>query len=106
MRSEELTLRALRRLLLHYYILYTFSTSLQRLAFQKICVTKGGNGAPVKNSREVREEMEGGNAVSEANGITQFANGEPKRWDNPKSLILPVKTSRGDAEPRRMFAKF
>ena len=23
--------------------------------------------------------MEGGNEVSEANGITQFANGEPKR---------------------------
>ena len=26
--------------------------------------------------------MEGGNGVREANGITQFANGEPKRRNN------------------------
>ncbi len=26
--------------------------------------------------------MEGGNEVSEANGITQFAEGEPKRRNN------------------------
>ena len=28
---------------------------------------------------ERNEKMEGGNGVREANGITQFANGEPKR---------------------------
>ena len=31
-------------------------------------------------SRKERKEMEGGNGVREANGITQFTNGEPKLW--------------------------
>ena len=35
-----------------------------------------------RKERKVRKEMKGGNGVREANGITQFAEGEPKRWNN------------------------
>ncbi len=42
---------------------------------------KGGN-----------EEMEGGNGVREANGITQFAEGGPKRWNNDNVRVYqPLK---------------
>ena len=37
-------------------------------------------------SREVRKVMEGGNEASVASGITQFAEGEPKRRKRAKQF--------------------
>ena len=37
--------------------------------------------------------MEGGNGATIGSGITQFANGEPKRWNYDTSLILPNRNS-------------
>ncbi len=31
--------------------------------------------------------MEGGNGATNGSGITQFANGEPKRWNYNTALI-------------------
>ena len=96
-----------------------------------------------RKERKERKEMEGGNGATSGSGITQFAEGEPKRrkcanqideagnllWMAPVSgaiknsrevrkirevlknkasrvALLPEKISRGDAESRRMFAKF
>ncbi len=40
--------------------------------------------------------MEGGNGVSAANGITQFAEGEPKRWNNDTVRVYqPLKGGNG-----------
>ena len=41
--------------------------------------------------------MKGGHGESEANGITQFANGEPKRWNCASTLV-----SRRSAVPCRI----
>ena len=39
-----------------------------------------------KNSRSSSQKMEGGNAVSEANGITQFAGTANETWEQPKII--------------------
>ena len=47
-------------------------------------------------SREVRKEMEGGNVASAASGITQFAEGEPKRWNyDTVRVYQPLKGGNG-----------
>ncbi len=37
--------------------------------------------------------MEGGNGATIGSGITQFANGEPKRWNYDTTSILPNRRS-------------
>ena len=57
---------------------------VRRAAREKLTRRRGG-------AEEVREEMEGGNEVSEANGITQFAEGEPKRLSRARTRLSPVR---------------
>ncbi|MBQ6617282.1 MAG: hypothetical protein IJH67_13040 [Thermoguttaceae bacterium] len=45
------------------------------------------------------KEMEGGNGASAASGITQFAEGEPKRWNyDTVSVYQPLKGGNGVSE--------
>ena len=37
--------------------------------------------------RNASSKMEGGNGATSGSGITQFANGEPKRWNYNIALI-------------------
>ena len=56
---------------------------------------------PGKSHAETRRsgEMKGGNEVSEANGITQFANGEPKRRNNDTVRVYqPLEGGNGGSE--------
>ena len=65
--------------------------------------------SPAKEtSRKVRKEMKGGNGVRKANGITQFAEGEPNVWSvhtQRRSRKLPSDVARPRATTWRLAVK-
>ena len=46
-----------------------------------------------RRERKGRKEMKGGNGATIGSGITQFANGEPKRWNYNATLNLSNRNS-------------
>ena len=52
-----------------------------------------------RKERKERKEMKGGNEANEASGITQFAEGEPKRRNyDTVSVYQPLKGGNGVSE--------